>query len=441
MKIAFVIPESYVPLVEKAIETVNYAVKPEYLFYDDYKETPALIEGKQQKWDGIIFSGKAPYFYCEKRMCPEVLWGYFPGESNTFLKAVLSASNRGWDIERLSTDSYNPDVIEEAFSEVDKKIDKEKMLHYVGDVTDDYHNDKTIRFHINNYRTKSISGCITRLYTVAIALEKENIPVIFTYPTFESIREQIHFMVKLYNAQHTSNNKFVVVSVKVDYPEEYSQLHVNEYQYALERMKFMEQIYKYAKRISGSVAEVSPSEYWIFADRESIEVDTNNFKQLSLLNYVKDNIPYSACIGIGCGETVLLAQRRAIKARLRVERTRNHNKAYCLLSDEIGNEISPILTENITSSVDDSRFTTISQESGVGTHTICEIYTFVTERHSENFEAGELAAYLKNSVRNTNRILEKLQDAGYVDVLGQSVNGKKGRPRRLLSFRLEKRVF
>lgn len=440
MKIAFVIPSSYVSLVEKAIETVNYTIKPEYLLYEDYKETPELIEGNQHRWDGIIFSGKAPYFYCEKKVAPEVLWGYFPGESNTFLKAVLSASNRGWDIEQLSTDSYNPDVIVEAFSEVDKVIDKEKMLHYIGDVTDDGHNQKTLQFHINNYKTKEISGCVTRLYSVAKALGENNIPYIFTYPTLESIREQITFMVKLYNVQHTSNNIFAVASVKVDYPEEYSQLHLNEYQYALERMKFMEQIYKYAKRISGSVAEVSPSEYWIFADRDSIEVDTKNFKQLSLLNYTQDNIPYSVCIGIGCGDTVLIAQRRAIKARIRVERAMDHNKAYCLLSDEIGNEISPIVTENIKNNMDDGKFTNIAQESGVGVHTIYEIYTFITERKSEYFEAKELADYIKSSVRNTNRILEKLQDAGYVDVLGQNMSGKKGRPRRLLSFRLDKRL-
>jgi len=432
MKIAFVIPHDFLPLVRKVVDEVWPKVEAEYLFYDDYKDAPNLIYGQQKRWNGIIFSGKAPLKKKKKYIPTETLWNYFSAESSTFFKVLLIASNRGWDISRLSIDSYSKELIEDFYRDIGWDIQNIHNQIYLGDVTAGDHNENAISFHVQNYQTKKVCGCVTRLHTVAKELKRRKIPVVMDEPTYDSIRDQVNFMVKLYHAQHSARNHFTIFSIHIKIPSEDPLSVINEYEHAVERANIILNIYRYAKRVGGSVVEMSEKDYLIFSDSKCIEVDSNGFKQLELLNRIGTGTLYIAHIGIGCGTTVLEAREQAEKAWTRI-RERQESVAFCLLADDVGMEIS-LLPEDAQAREMDKQLLYIAQKSSINIQTVYSIYTFSAERQHAMFTAKELAGHLKISVRSTNRLLERLESARFIRVAGQAINGIKGRPSRLIQF-------
>ena len=60
---------------------------------------------------------------------------------------------------------------------------------------------------------------------------------------------------------------------------------------------------------------------------------------------------------------------------------------------------------------------------------------YLHKKHNNIFTYKELAEHMKINIRSMNRILEKLEEKGFVNVIGQeAASGKKGRPGRLLRF-------
>lgn len=437
MKIAFVIPRSFLCLCEKIVKEMQPHVQETYLLYDDYKESPGLIGRRQKEWDGIIFAGKAPYYYTKKVLYPEVLWGFFPGEGSTLFRALLVAFGKKWNIGNLSIDSYTQELVGECYQEICAEALPQKQFIYVGDVTDPLHNDYTLEFHRENYRVRKADGCITRLYSVYEQLKKDKIPAIFAGPTYDSAREQIHFMRRLYNTQKSLHNNFSILLVSIDFPPEYSLVLTYEYQYALERVKIATHVYQYAKRVEGTVIEKTLREFLIFSDRSCVEEESQGFQHIGLLDELVKSTVYPVHIGVGCGASILSAQERAVKALLRARKT-EINAAYYLLSDDVGALIRPFAVPKVET-MEDDRLLQVARTSGIKLETAYKIYLFLMEKRSDMFTSRELASRLKINIRSVNRLVEKLEQARFLTVCGQNISGEKGRPSRVLRFSLERR--
>lgn len=435
MKILFIIPEIFFVIVDTVVRDLSPKIHAEYLFYKDYKETPILIKNNQTKWDGIIFAGRAPYFFCMQHIVPEVLWSYFPTEGSTFCKALFSATSNGWDIHRISTDSYNFNAIKDYYPENFSQANVKRLEIYQGDVADFSHNENTIEFHIKNYKEHRASGCITPLYTVAEKLKEEGIPTILANPTYDSIRNQICFMQRLYNAQCQSNKKFVVYSINIDYPDESFLNSSSEYQYAVEYRRIAEQIYQYAESIQGAVSEISSREYMLFSDTQSAHFEPQNLSDSFLFNNIRRITSCNVRIGIGCAANVLTAQQQALQAQIRARSTNSSSILYQFPGEDKSG--LPFTARSILHADIQDKIFLASQKSQLSSQYINRIHRFVNERNNKNFTAEELAAYLDLGIRSTNRILEKLESAGYITICGQIETGKKGRPKRLLRFEIE----
>ena len=114
MRMAVVLPKTQVEIYYQRFTTVfenEFAeIETEYIFYKDYKEAPGLIKDRQRDFDAIIFDGSASYFYTESQLKQETIWLYLPREGSAIYRALLLAYRRGWDITRLSFDTYEPDM-------------------------------------------------------------------------------------------------------------------------------------------------------------------------------------------------------------------------------------------------------------------------------------------------------------------------------------------
>ncbi len=432
MKIAFVIHKEYKPVLDQVLNDMWPQVIPEFVMYEDYHDTPGMIHGRQHLWDAIMFAGQGPYECCVRHEPQEIPWDYFRGPAESFFKVLLQVSfNRG-DITHLSIDSYHKKVVESAYKEIGYKDEDLHYALYPSDHTNPQYFKNVFQFHHDNWRTGKFSYCVTRLTVVAHELRKAGIPFQFGFPTYDVIREQLQTMLKIHLGHKSRDNVFTVFAIELDRTASRETDYASEYTFALEREKILSQVYRYALQINGSVVEPSVREFLVFSEGDNTNMAQGDYHQLELLNNIGSNTLYTAHMGVGRAGSIRQAQIQAEDALRRIHLS-DKSRAFCLLEDNRGFEISPSNGEVSRSTVG-SALSSAAQKTGVRVQTLYAIYTFTLERGTDEFTAGELSEYLKISVRSTNRLLEKLEAARYVAVTGQSYDNERGRPSRLMKF-------
>jgi response regulator of citrate/malate metabolism len=77
-------------------------------------------------------------------------------------------------------------------------------------------------------------------------------------------------------------------------------------------------------------------------------------------------------------------------------------------------------------------FKEISEKSGVSINKIYQLKCLMDLYKKDTFTSLELAQEFGNSLRSMNRMIEKLEQAGYIEVVGSKIIGQAGRPSRIL---------
>lgn len=223
MKLCMVMPYLFYLKVNDLILNEYPTIMPYYMIYDDYKETPDLLRDKQKKYDAVLFFGQSPYEYCLQFLRQEIFWDYVPSAGTTLLRALLEATLRGWDINRLSIDTYSHDLLVETFSEFGADKSKLDIKIFKGNRTDADYVTKATAFHKRNLRYGSGRGCgcVTALIKVAEALEKDGLPYIIAQPTYNILREKLYEALRIYRAKRNAKGLIAVMVVKIDYPTDY----------------------------------------------------------------------------------------------------------------------------------------------------------------------------------------------------------------------------
>jgi hypothetical protein len=230
-------------------------------------------------------------------------------------------------------------------------------------------------------------------------------------------------------------SQIIVVSIKIDSDSEYSMLNENEYQQMHEKMKVSEQIYRFAQRIQAAVVEEGKENYLLFTTKKVVEFATNNMRYLSLLTDMMENTVKTVSVGIGYGVTAREAKSHAALGMNKAIK-QGGNMSFVVYDaaniDELqarpaGTEDEPILF--------DAAFKRIADETNISINTIYQLHSIRERLNKDYFTTKELADEFGNSHRSMNRIIEKLELAGYVEVAGKKVVYKAGRPSRIIKLK------
>ncbi len=441
MRIAVILPASFSEIYYDRFQRVFQADFPQidvlYLFYNDYKESPELLEGRQREFDAVIFAGAASFHYTESRLRQETVWLYLPREGSAIYRALLLALKQGMDITRLSFDTYERNMVLEAYGELGYDEERLHLYCFSGNSRSPDYNKLALDFHRECLRKKLVSGCITRLNTVAGAMEQAKMPYIFAHPTINTIREQIEFAQKLMLAKESADGQFVVLSLELGFPPEFTAMVSTDYAFVMSRMQIASQIYRYADLISGSVVEQGARNYLIFSTKEIFEAHTNFFRSLPLLDWLVKACAHRISIGVGYGKTVADAHRGATKSLYTCQRE-NRSCAVLRFTDGSFLTMEPSSAKKADHDAALDQWQQVAAATGLSTGTVAQIAAFTDRIHTDCFTAEELSQALEISRRSADRLLEKLETAGYACVMGREVSGRKGRPARIVQVFLTK---
>lgn len=402
----------------------------EYIFYGDYKESPELLRDRQKNFDAIIFAGAAAYYYTEGNLPQETTWLHLPREAGSIYRALLLARDRGWDITRLTFDTFEHDMILETYRELGYSEDRLRIQCYSGNLRNPDYNRQVFNFHRELLARGVVSGCVTRLTTVANMMKDSNIPYIFAHPTIDTFREQVSFARELAIAKENGSGQFAVISVDIAVPEDFSFVVAGSYSVALDRLNMARRIYSFANLIRGAVTEQGVSQFMIYTTMDVLEAQTKYYQHFQFFDRLVKDVPYAVSIGVGCGESLLEAQRLSGIAVRKCMKTRK-SCGLVQFADGTALRIKPGEADSSADSSAMAQWQVVARKTGVSVSTIYRIAELMHRQETDCFTAQELAEGLSISRRSADRLLEKLETNGYAAVTGKEMLSKKGRPARV----------
>jgi hypothetical protein len=199
-------------------------------------------------------------------------------------------------------------------------------------------------------------------------------------------------------------------------------------------VKVSEEVYKFAQKIQAAVVETGLHNYLLFSTKKIFEAATSDAASISLLNDVKINSAYTVSIGVGYGKTAREAKHNA-SLGLNKALLKGGNQAFLVSDGDFSNPIYPSGVEKYEAgAISDPLFLTISNNTGISINNIYKLYCIMSKTKKNCFTSDEIADELGNTRRSVNRMLEKLERAGYAKVEGTRMIKSSGRPSRIIKL-------
>ncbi len=437
MIIAVIGPKDLARYCKEVIRNENPEVKVMDKAYSVYTETPEIVAELQKEVDGILFCGKTPFKITEKKVPQKVPWAFLDRETGTLFRAILEADIMlEKDIRRMSVDTYDREMIIMAYSDIG--IKEEELDIYTAEqrMLDERYHDYLRKFHIDNYRYNKVSCCITGFTEIYQFLRSINIPCVRTTAPQSTILLAYHQIEKKYIESYNRNKETVVIDIKVDFPKAYEGDGYRQYFQVCNKNKAAETIYLFAAKIDAAIVEAFNDRFLIFTTNESLKKETGeSFDKLYLFDQVRDVNIKNIHIGIGYGDTMAEAQDNAETGRVEAEKVGENTAFIVSGKGKMSARIKLTRAEKGgTESMQEDFMYKLSKDTGISTASLWKIYRGVKYFNGRDITSKGLATVCEMSKRNMDRLILKLEKAGACEVVGERVEGKTGRPTRIIRF-------
>ncbi len=387
--------------------------------------------------DGIIFTGKRPYEVINNFINISIPQVYIPHEQSILLQTILQASlKEGYDICSFSCDSYWREDIEKNLRNIG--VLQEAMAFVIAPSYEIDENmlESLYQFHSGCIDRGEVTFSMTGVTMVHERMVESGRPCLLLQLTEEAINNGINQLWLSMDALENSESQIVVLSIEMDMPGEYNLILENEYQLMLEKAKVSEQVYKFAESVQAAVVGTGDKSFMLFSTKQMLEHATDQLNNMPLLGLISENSAYTVSIGIGYGNT---AREAKVNASLGLNKAlkQGGNQAYCLKNGSYSEPIKDMM-KNLSdhAPIADPLYSVISGATGISINNIYKLQCIKEKMKKDCFTSAELANEFGNTRRSMNRILEKLERAGYAEVEGTRMLSQSGRPSRIIRLKL-----
>lgn len=416
----------------KNIETVNV----EFIDADLKDAAIEYIKAQSDQLDGIVFTGRKPYELINAAMGIDIPQIYIHHDRSILLQTLMEASlKEDFDIRSVSCDAYSRDDLVDAYNGFGMATEGLDLYTAPRNIMGDNLVWELYAYHKENYDLGRVSFCMSGISMVYEKLQEAGIPSILMRPTTESVIHSIRQLLIQMDAVEKTESQIVVVSMEIDLPNEYNLIHENEYQLMLEKTRVSEHVYKFAEIIQAAVVEVGSHNYLLFTTRQILEAATADLTTFPVLRNVQEGSTHTLSVGIGYGKTAREAKYNAARG-LNKALNKGGNQAISVKEEKFSEPIFPqVLMDQNMSAIADPLYKSISTETGISINTIYKLQCIKEKLKKERFTSTELSEEFGNTRRSMNRIIEKLELAGYAFVDGKRMMSDTGRPTRIIRLK------
>lgn len=392
------------------------------------------IKEHVEDFKGIIFTGKFPYEIMNHKMHSHLPWVYLENDESQLQRILLEASlKHHMDVTNITIDSYDIDSVNKIYKGFGYSPNEFTLYTSNISTLSDYLIKNLTDFHKNQHilsQTIAITG-ISMVYQM---LQTQGIPSMLLTPNKTSIMNKIHTLLEKIKTETMIINQLVVISIENDLGNDYELYSENEYGIMLQKTKITEEVYKFAQSIQAAVVENEKS-YLLFTTKKILEYETKNLRKLSILNAVKQKTNHTISVGIGFGITAREAKSNAITGKNKSIKM-GGNQCFVVYDKNKMDRVTPLEKNTDTKPTYVYNFKGISEASGISVNNIYQLKSIMDIYKKDTFTSLELSKEFGNSLRSMNRMIEKLELAGYIEIVGKRIVGKAGRPSRVLKIKI-----
>lgn len=431
--------DSIVKLIEysnvKNIQIQNYQ-------YDIFEDLEQILDIAQKKEDALLFGGKAVYDFAMGITAPVIPWKYIDKKETSYLKAFVDALIRGYDISKISIDSCDDDRYEMLNSiywitgiknihicNVESEIFDLEFLskQYVWKIFDN---------HKKKYESKEVTCCFTCYDSVFYMLKENKVPVIRIDFTVNDIMDKVIRLKNMYEDLHNNTNEMAVIVMEFDLCEKaYNRIDTNAVN--LQKLSIMKEIYNFADNLQGIVnVSENISGAMIVTTKKMLDMETDNLTRFRFIEKARRESMLTLSIGIGLGANPKICHENALTAK-ELAKNFGGDCTYLVFDKTV---IGPIFERrDIFQEKEDiqEKVSSISEETQLTNDQIFKLLKLKEQYSLDVFTSKELADLYGCSLRCINKLISKLEVAGYVKVIGKANSeNHKGRPYRLIKIKM-----
>lgn len=429
VKIGIVGPKSSCESIARDMHYIDPGIEVRCYVREQVSACAEVYPDCERTCDAVLFTGRAVESYVKSNCKITKPTAAVARSAVAVARAFLSMQKQNLKFDSLSIDIVEPQVIEDVldtFQILAKNI-------YSYPTPEDIEEEHYVRWHKELQDEGYTSVALTSLQWVFQQLLLDGYQAIYMGPTRTTTRlalDRLKADLAINRAEQAQ------IATEILQLQDTQVLEENYYSGMIEKADIYKRIIRYSKELQAAVFQEGRWEYIIYANAGVLRERRSLRLLTELQKYVRSQgLRLSA--GMGVGVTAYQAEINARKAlRCTLDKS-NPEDLYCI--DENNELIGPLFRENelrYQLISNDPRVMELAEKTGLSSASILKLRAIIDMRHSDVFDAHELADCLEVTTRSARRIISRLIEAGCGEVYAKENAASRGRPKSLVRILL-----
>ncbi|KXH81914.1 hypothetical protein AU377_06530 [Sporosarcina sp. HYO08] len=394
-----------------------------FIPYRQIKEIVELYEQHHLYYDGILFSGRLAYkILLQHREDLPTPTFYLEITEGDFYKHLFVIRNQYKELQfsRVFIDFLDDN--ENAFGLYEVLAEDERPYAMQPEYSEEIY-EKTLQKHLTLWHEGKIDYAITRLSNIVHRLNEAGIPNTFIFPSTKSIWEQLQQIIHELQISHLQENQWAIGIITLK-NETDSELDFTQVLLHKALLEFNQQTKAF------SIIQKKREGFEVVTSQSELKKLTNDFTNCSAIHYLTNALPFQVNIGWSVGTTLYQTKKDAYIAN--TEAAAHHfSCAFAMIDQE--EVVGPLGMDTCIeySIAVDPEIERLSERLEISSLHIQKILAVLSNNQSNELTSEDLAHHLGHTVRQANRILNKLEEKGVAETIYRKQEKLRGRPKKV----------
>lgn len=408
-------------ILSKKYKKIEFILKKE----DKIENTLKIIKEIESEVEGIYLTGIGVYYSLLNNKELEI------NKPVVYTKrGSIGLIKSFWELQKDSLIEDNIrlgwDIVEEhIFNEVVKEFDIELKGSYYQKYEPNKTENEYLENYLEKYKSKEINCIFTAFGYIYNKLKEKKIPVYRLQATnIEIENDFVALLNKIILNEKNSGLGVQIIKInsnKTGFDKNNLEL----------KMEIEKSLLEYSKKVEGNIQISDEKEYMIISNIDILQGD-ESLKEILALKSRFEGQNEELAVGIGEGKTIFQAERNA-RVALKLSLTKEGKIFYSNGKVVKGPLLNSKELEYKRDS--DERIKTMAEEIEISPIYLEKIKSMIKKKKKNSFTSVEIAEVLNITTRSVNRIIKKILEKDYAEIVQVESSITAGRPRRVIKFK------
>ena len=408
-------------ILSKKYKKIEFILKKE----DKIENTLKIIKEIESEVEGIYLTGIGVYYSLLNNKELEI------NKPVVYTKrGSIGLIKSFWELQKDSLIEDNIrlgwDIVEEhIFNEVVKEFDIELKGSYYQKYEPNKTENEYLENYLEKYKSKEINCIFTAFGYIYNKLKEKKIPVYRLQATnIEIENDFVALLNKIILNEKNSGLGVQIIKInsnKTGFDKNNLEL----------KMEIEKSLLEYSKKVEGNIQISDEKEYMIISNIDILQGD-ESLKEILVLKSRFEGQNEELAVGIGEGKTIFQAERNA-RVALKLSLTKEGKIFYSNGKVVKGPLLNSKELEYKRDS--DERIKTMAEEIEISPIYLEKIKSMIKKKKKNSFTSIEIAEVLNITTRSVNRIIKKILEKDYAEIVQVESSITAGRPRRIIKFK------